>query len=315
MLSPVDVEAATTRLRAHIRRTPLLRLSPGELPGGAPVTLKLEFLQHTGSFKARGAFNRLLTASVPPAGVAAASGGNHGAAVAYAARALGHAATIFVPAPTPQAKLDRIAAYGATIVQGGADYAEAYEACRAHQARTGALDIHAYDDPAVLAGQATVGVELIAEEPTVTHVLVAIGGGGLIGGTAAAFQDHPAQIIGIEPEGCPTWHAAKAAGKPVPIATSSIASDSLGARQLGALSYEILTRTNATSILVPDASIRAAQAWLWDRLRLIAEPGGATALAALLGNHWHPPKDATPTIILCGANTDPAYVSRETPPP
>ncbi len=309
MIDPAAIEAAARRLIPHIRRTPVLHLGPGELPGGAEVTLKLEFLQHTGSFKPRGAFNTLLTQAVAPAGVVAASGGNHGAAVAFAAQRLGTAATIFVPQPTPATKVARIRFYGATVVQGGAAYSEALEACRAHQARTGALDVHAYDQESVLAGQGTVGREFEHDAPGLTHVLVAVGGGGLIGGVAAWYGTGSTQVVAVEPEACPTLHAARLAGRPAPVATGGIAADSLGARQAGGLTFEIAQRAGIECVLVSDDEIRAAQTWLWDRLRLIAEPGGATALAALLDGAWKPPPGARVGVVLCGANTDPATVS------
>lgn len=311
MLSHTMLAEAAERLRGRIRRTPVLALDAGELPGGAPVVLKLEFLQHSGSFKARGAFNRMLTADVPAAGVAAASGGNHGAAVAYAARALQQAATIFVPGPTSAAKLERIASYGAVVRQGGADYAEALDRCRVFQAETGALDVHAYDEEAVLAGQGTIGLEMRRE--ALTHVLVAVGGGGLIGGMAAALDGSGVQVVGVEPEACPTFRAARLAGAPVDVGVAGVAADSLGARRLGSLSFDWLRRAGAESVLVSDAAIRGAQGWLWERLRVIAEPGGATALAALLSGAWLPPSPACRVgVVLCGANADPGLVSRET---
>ena len=205
---------------------------------GFPVTLKLELLQHAGSFKPRGAFNRLLSASVPAAGVIAASGGNHGAAVAYAARALGARAEIFVPAPTPATKVARIASYGARVVQAGATYADALAASRDRQAETGALEVHAYDHPDVLAGQGTVGREFEQDAPELTHVLVATGGGGLIGGIAAWYAGS-AQVVSVEPEGCPTLHDALRAGHPVEAPVGGLAADSLGARQVGGLMFPI----------------------------------------------------------------------------
>jgi threonine dehydratase len=308
MITPAAIEAAARRLLPHIRRTPALHLAADDAPGGTAVTLKLEFLQHTGSFKARGAFNTLLTTPPPAAGVVAASGGNHGAAVAYAAQSLGAAAAIFVPQPTPAAKVTRIRSYGATVMQGGAAYNDALDACRAHQARTGAMDVHAYDQATVLEGQGTVGLELQQDAPSLTHVLVAVGGGGLIGGIAAWYGAGSTQVIGVEPAACPTLHAALAAGRPAPVEVGGIAADSLGARQAGALMTEIALRTGVASVLVTDEAIRAAQTWLWDRLRLIAEPGGATALAALLSGAWTPPPGARVGVVLCGANTDPGAV-------
>ncbi len=314
MTSRHAIAAAALRLSPHLRHTPVLRLAGADLGlagAAAELALKLELLQHTGSFKPRGAFNRLLEAGAAAgsAGVIAASGGNHGAAVAFAARALGLAAEIFVPAATPQAKLARIASYGARVVPGGASYAEALAACRARQAETGALEVHAYDDAAVIAGQGTAGREFAQDAPDLTHILVAVGGGGLIGGIAAWYAG-AAEVIGVEPEGCPTLHAARAAGRPVAVPTGGLAADSLGARELGALVWPIAAAHVAASVLVPDAAIRAAQRLLWDRLRLIAEPGGAVALAALVCGAFTPPVGARVGVLVCGGNTDPAEVPR-----
>jgi threonine dehydratase len=284
-----------------------MRVSEREFSTENEVTLKLELLQHAGSFKPRGAFNRLLSASVPAAGVIAASGGNHGAAVAYAARALGVTAEIFVPGGTPAAKVARIASYGATVVQGGETYAEALVASRERQAASGALEVHAYDHADVLAGQGTVGREMQADAPELTHLLVATGGGGLIGGIAAWYAGSAA-VVSVEPEGCPTLHSALAAGRPVQAPVGGVAADSLGARQSGALMFPIAQRFVSEAVLVPDAAILAAQRLLWDRFRLVAEPGGATALAALLSGAWVPPAGARVGIVVCGANTDPSKV-------
>ena len=203
MTTRSEIEAAAARLAPHIRHTPVIEIAGDSLSLDFPVKLKLELLQHTGSFKPRGAFNRLLSATIPEIGVITASGGNHGAAVAYAARALGVKAEIFVPAGTPATKVSRIAGYGARVVQGGEAYADALAASRARQAETGALEVHAYDHADVLAGQGTVGREVQMDAPDLTHVLVAVGGGGLIGGIAAWFAGS-AEIICVEPEGCPT---------------------------------------------------------------------------------------------------------------
>ena len=307
MTDRAAITAAAAALAGRVRRTPVLTLPAGDLFASAPLTLKLELVQHTGSFKPRGAFNRILAAQAAgdPAlagGVIAASGGNHGAAVAYAAQALGLAAEIFVPEPTPAAKQARIAAYGARLVATGADYAAALAASRERQRATGALAVHAYDDAAVIAGQGTVGAELAAQAPDLTHVLVAAGGGGLLAGIAAWYAG-TVSVIGVEPESCPTLHAARAAGRPVPVATGGIAADSLGAREAGTLVLPIVAAHVARLLLVPDAAIAAARALLWDRLRLLTEPGGATALAALLSGAFVPPLGARVGVVLCGANT------------
>jgi len=272
------------------------------------LTLKLELLQHAGSFKPRGAFNRLLSAELPSAGVIAASGGNHGAAVAYAAKALGAAAEIFVPSLTPPDKVARIAGYGARVTQTGATYAEALAASRDRQTATGALEVHAYDHPDVLAGQGTVAREFEQDAPDLTHVLVATGGGGLIGGMAAWYAGSAA-VVSVEPEACPALHDALRAGRQVEAPVGGVAADSLGARQVGGLMFPIAQAFVASAVLVPDRAIVAAQRLIWDRLRLVVEPGGATALAALLCGAFTPPKDARVGVLVCGANTDPATVA------
>jgi threonine dehydratase len=268
----------------------------------------LELLQYTGSFKPRGAFNRLLTAERSAGGIIAASGGNHGAAVAYAARSLGMGAEIFVPSGTPAAKVARIASYGARVVQGGETYAEALTASRLRQSETGALEVHAYDHADVLAGQGTVGREFEQDAPELTHVLVATGGGGLIGGIAAWYAGSAA-VVSVEPEGCPALHDALRAGRPVTAPVGGLAADSLGARQVGALMFPIAQRFVSQAVLVPDAAILAAQRLLWEQFRLVAEPGGATALAALLSGRFVPPDGARVGVVVCGANTDPAKVA------
>jgi threonine dehydratase len=304
MIDRSTIAAAAERISPYLRHTPIIR---GEIASAA-VILKLELLQHAGSFKPRGAFNRMLSAEVPKSGVIAASGGNHGAAVAYAARSLGMVAEIFVPAGTPAAKVARIASYGARVVQGGETYAEALLASRTRQAETGALEVHAYDHKDVLAGQGTVARELEQDAPDLTHILVATGGGGLIGGVAAWYAGNAA-VISVEPEGCPTLHTAMQAGQPVNAPVGGIAADSLGARQVGALMFPIARQFISQTILVPDEAILDAQRLLWNSVRLIAEPGGATAAAALLSGRFVPPPNARIGVIVCGANTDPAKVT------
>jgi threonine dehydratase len=307
MVSRTDIAAAAARICGYIRHTPLLSVAGAELGLRFPVTLKLEFLQHAGSFKPRGAFNRLLSDSLPAAGVIAASGGNHGAAVAYAARALGVSAEIFVPLLTPPAKVTCIASFGARVVQTGATYAEALAASRERQGGTGALEVHAYDHRDVLAGQGTVGREFEQDAPDLTHVLVATGGGGLIGGIAAWYAGS-AQVISVEPEGCPALHDALRAGFPVEAPVGGLAADSLGARQVGKLMFPIAQEHVAAAVLVPDEAIAAAQRMIWDNMRLVVEPGGATALAALLCGAFVPPASARVGVLICGANADPAKV-------
>ena len=305
MIDRKQVAAAAARICPKVRHTPVLE---GDLGIGAPVTMKLELLQHAGSFKPRGAFNRLLTAALPMAGVVAASGGNHGAAVAYAARSMGIAAEIFVPTGAPAAKVARIAGYGARVVRGGDTYAEALIASRERQAETGALEVHAYDDLDVLAGQGTVGREFEQDAPDLTHILVASGGGGLIGGIAAWYAGS-AEIISVEPEACPSLHDALLAGQPTDSPVGGLAADSLGAQRVGALMFPIAKRFVSQAVLVPDEDIKAAQRELWQRFRLVAEPGGATAAAALLSRRFKPPPGARVGVVICGANTDPAAVA------
>ena len=308
-----SIRAAAGRIAPHIRRTPLLRLAGADLGLPHAVTLKLELLQASGSFKPRGAFNTMLStglsAPLPAAGVIAASGGNHGAAVAYAARALGVRAEIFVPEITGPAKRARIEGYGARLVVGGAAYDEARRASEVRAAETGALQVHAYDQDTVLAGQGTVALEFAEDAPDLTHVLVATGGGGLIGGMAAWYAGSGTQVISVEPEGCPTLATALRAGRPVPAPVGGLAADSLGARQVGTLMFAVAQRHVAQAVLVPDAAIRAAQRLLWEAARLVAEPGGATALAALLCGAWTAPAGARVGVLVCGGNCDPGSVS------
>ena len=301
-----DITVAARRIAGDIRRTPLL-----ELPGWG--VLKLEVLQLAGSFKPRGAFNRMRALGVPPAGVIAASGGNHGAAVAAAAESLGVAAEIFVPEIAAEAKRARIRAYGARLVVGGASYDEARLASEARAAETGALMVHAYDQPEVLAGQGTLALEWEGQAPGLTHLLIAVGGGGLLGGIAAWHAASGVNLIAVEPEGCPALHAALAAGRPVPAAVGGLAADSLGARQVGGLMFPLAARLHAEGrlapVLVTDDAISAAQRALWQAARLVAEPGGAAALAALHSGAWVPPPGARVGVLVCGGNTDPASVA------
>lgn len=302
---PAQITAAAQRIAPHIRRTPILTV---DLPGIGPVQLKLEHIQHTGSFKARGAFNTLLSTPVPAAGVVAASGGNHGAAVAYAARALGLTAEIFVPEHTPMTKRARIESLGARMVRGGETYVEALAASRIRQAETGAMEVHAFDHAAVLAGQGTTAMEFLEDAPGLTHLLVATGGGGLIGGMAA-WAAGRAEVVSVEPTGCPGLHNALAAGAPVASPVGGVAADALGARQVGALMFPIARAHVARAVLVQDEDIRAAQRLLWDRFRLVAEPGGATALAGVLSGAFVPPAGSRVGVLVCGSNTDPASVT------
>jgi threonine dehydratase len=291
-------------IRPHVRRTPMLDVDGAEFGlARAPLAFKLECLQHSGSFKARGAFANLLRRKVPPAGVAAASGGNHGAAVAYAAHALGHKAAIFVPSIASPAKIERIRGYGAELVVGGERYVDALAACDAHVERTGALSIHAYDQVETLMGQGTLGAEIETERPDLDTLLVAVGGGGLIGGIASWYAGRR-KVVAVESDGAPTLHAAFAAGKPVDAPAGGIAADSLAPKQVGALMFPIARAYVAPDVvLVTDDEIRAAQAALWSVLRIVAEPGGAAAFAALLSGRYVPAKDERVGVLVCGSNT------------
>ncbi|RWH72251.1 MAG: threonine/serine dehydratase [Mesorhizobium sp.] len=300
------IAAMEPRIRPFVRHTPVLRVDMADF-GRPPlaVDLKLECLQHSGSFKARGAFTNLLGRPVPAAGVVAASGGNHGAAVAYAAMRLGHKATIFVPEVSPPAKLERIRGYGAELVVGGARYAEALAASESFAEKSGALQIHAFNQEETLVGQGTLGLEIEADLPELDTLLVAVGGGGLIGGIAAWFAGR-IRIIAVEPEGAPTLHRAFEAGRPVDAPTEGIAADSLAPKRVGEMMFPIAEAFVERSILVSDDEIIAAQAALWDRVRIISEPGGAAAFAALLSGRYAPAAGERVAVLVCGANANPA---------
>lgn len=307
MISRFDIEAAASRIAGRVRTTPILALETNAWGLDASITLKLEQVQHTGSFKPRGAFNRILTQTVPAAGVIAASGGNHGVAVAYAARQLGHTAEIFVPTISSPTKIERLHRYEAKVTITGSNYAEALAASMERAVETGALVVHAYDQPEVVAGQGTLGRELEQQVPNLDTLLVAVGGGGLISGCAAWFEGK-VRVIGVEPEQAPTLARALEAGQPVDVAVSGIAADSLGARRIGSLAFSIAQHYIERVVLVNDSAIRAAQRLLWNDLRLITEPGGATAAAALLSGRYRPAPGERVGVVICGANTDPAQV-------
>ncbi|HKW77261.1 MAG TPA: threonine/serine dehydratase [Terriglobales bacterium] len=303
-----DILEAARRIAPYTRRTPVLALEPGTFGTDAAVFLKLEFMQHAGSFKPRGAFNFLLTREIPEAGVIAASGGNHGAAVAYAAQQLGHPAEIFVPTISPPNKVERLRRYGAQVHVGGKDYAEALAASKEHAARTGALPIHAYDDPLVLAGQGTLAMELEEIGSELDTVLAAVGGGGLIGGVAAWFEDR-VRVVAVEPKRAPSLYRALEAGCIVDVEVGGVAADSLGARRVGEFMFPIAQRFVHHSVLVSDEQILEAQQLLWQKLRIVTEPGGATALAALTSGVYSPASGERVGVVLCGANTDPAKLA------
>jgi threonine dehydratase len=296
------VRAAEAVIRPHIRRTPVIETAAADFGlDGAPFSFKLEFMQHSGTFKARGAFANLLIRNGSERGVVAASGGNHGAAVAFAAQKLGIPAHIYVPRISSQAKIDRIRQYGAQIVIGGDTYVDAYGASHAFATENGLLEVHAYDMYETLCGQGTVGLEWMEQAPGLDTLLVAVGGGGLIGGIAAAAAGR-VRIVGVEPENAPTLHNAIEAGRPVDVPVSGVAADSLGARRLGELSFA-LSGFIDRSVLVTDEAIVAAQKTIWDVLRVAVEPGGAAALAALLSGRYVPAPGEKVGILLCGANT------------
>ncbi|HEY8315129.1 MAG TPA: threonine/serine dehydratase [Candidatus Baltobacteraceae bacterium] len=294
---------AAARIAPHVRRTPVFELEAGAFGLDARITLKLESLQHAGSFKARGAFNCMLTNDIGDAGVIAASGGNHGAAVAYAARSLGLRAEIFVPTVSPAIKVERLRRYGAVVNIGGANYNEAHDASLERARQSGAFEVHAFNDPAVVAGAGTTGLEFDEQAPSLDTVLVGVGGGGFIAGIAAWYAGR-VKVVGVEPIACPTLHAALAAGRPQTVATGGIAADSLGAKRLGDLAFAIATRYVDCAVLVPDEAIVLAQRRLWDDLQIVAEPGGAAALSALLCGAYVPAPGERVGVLVCGGNAD-----------
>jgi threonine dehydratase len=290
------IAAIEPLIRPHVRRTPVV-----DPDGDGRRVFKLELLQHSGSFKARGAFANLLTRKVPAAGVVAASGGNHGAAVAYAAQKLGVKARIFVPTVSAKAKTERIKAYGAELVITGERYADALAASEKWAAHSGAMQIHAYDQEGALLGQGTVGMEFEAQASLDT-LLVAVGGGGLIGGIAAWFEKR-IRIIGVEPVLAPTLSRALEAGKPVDAPAGGIAADSLAPKQVGKLMFPLAQQFVHKVVLVEDEDIVAAQKALWNDLRITAEAGGAAAYAALLSEKYSPAKSERVGVLVCGGNT------------
>jgi threonine dehydratase len=296
-VTPDDIDAAAARLSSYVRRTPVIEHDE--------VVLKLEFLQHTASFKARGAFNRVLCADVPPTGVIAASGGNHGAATAYVAQRLGLRAEIFVPSSSPASKVERIRSLGATVIVGGDYYDDAQRACNERQRETGALLVHPYDHVHTVAGAGTVGREFEQDAPDLDTVLVAVGGGGLCAGVAAWYAGR-LKVVAVEPELLPAMHDSLAAGEPVEITLQpSIAADSLGARRIGAVPFAVAREYVSDAVLVADDDIRAAQRRLWDELRILCEPGGAAAYAAITAGAYRPGPEERVGVVLCGANLDP----------
>ena len=309
MNEPTDVsreriQATEKLIRPHIRRTPILEVDGAEFGlDSSKIVFKLELFQHSGSFKARGAFSNLLTRRVPSVGVVAASGGNHGAAVAFAAMKLGKPATIFVPSVCSPAKLDRIRSCGAELVISGDRYADSLKASETWTKQSGALPVHAYEGTETLVGPGTLGMELEQQDPKLDSLLIAVGGGGLIGGVAAWYQNR-VKIIAVEPTEAPTLHLALKAGRPVDSPAGGIAADSLAPRQVGRQMFPIAQKFVQSSLLVSDEEIVEAQRRLWDVLRIVAEPGGATSLAALLSGKYKPSPGERVGVIICGANTE-----------
>ncbi len=310
MALPITRDAITEayhRIAPHIRHTPLLPLNANAFGLDATILFKLEFLQHAGSFKSRGAFNGLLSSPLPKAGVTAASGGNHGAAVAFAARQLGVKAKIFVPEISSPIKIETIRSFGAEVVVGGARYDDAQAACNTYAEESGSLLIHPFDAPTTLAGQGTIALEWEADDALPDTVIIACGGGGLIGGIAAWWHNK-VKIVGVEPEGSRCLHAALEAGGPVPVEVNSVAGDSLGAKRVGQMAFDIARAAVDHVALVSDDAIREAQKILWSDFRIMSEPGGAAALAALLSGAYKPQRGERVGVLLCGANVDPTTV-------
>ncbi|MFI1864192.1 serine/threonine dehydratase [Streptomyces jumonjinensis] len=330
-----DVLAAAGRVQGRVRPVAVTRLDPGSVrtaPGGAPdgaetgdpceVWLALEYMQHTGSFKARGAVNFLRAhreaGSLPDAGVTIASGGNAGLACAWAARTLGVAATVFLPASAPAVKIAGLEGYGASVRMVDGEYADAAEASARFAERTGALRGHAYDDPFVAAGAGTLLDEIRAQIPGLDTVVVAVGGGGLFSGVAAAARHHGIRTVAVEPDNSRALNAALAAGRPVDVAVDSVAADALGARRASEMALAAAQHPGALSVLVPDRAIEAARRALWDQRRIVTELSGATALAALPmagtdGRGYAPAPGEKVAVVLCGANTDPADLTGPAP--
>ena len=297
------ITATEAVIRSYIRHTPIVEL-PGSDLGLADnqIILKLELLQHAGSFKTRGAFANLLLRRIPDVGVVAASGGNHGAAVAYAAMTLGVPARIFVPSISSRAKVDRIRGYHAELVIGGDGYADALAASEGWAATSGAMRVHAFDQEETLSGQGTLALELQGQAPGLDTVLVAVGGGGLLGGIAAYYEGK-VRLVGVEPERAPTLTRALEAGRPVDAEAGGIAADSLAPRRVGKLVFPIVRRYVDRVVLVSDDQIRKAQAALWSLLRIVAEPGGAAAFAALLSGRYRPAAGERLGVVVSGGNT------------
>ena len=310
MISTAEIRATYSAIAPHVRRTPIIEVDAADFGFKATqLVLKLELLQHAGSFKARGAFTSLLTREIPRAGVVAASGGNHGAAVAFAAMKLKVPAKIFVPGIASPAKIQQITDYGAELVIIGERYADALAASEAWVASSGAMPIHAFDQRETMLGQGTVGLELEQQAPPLTTLLVAVGGGGLIAGLAA-WYDGRIKIVAVEPSEAPTLTRALEAGRPVDAEAGGIAAESLAPRRVGELVFPIIQKHVENTVLVSDEAILDAQHRLWTTLRVVAEPGGAAALAALTSGRYVPAPQERVGVLICGGNTAIAFKAR-----
>jgi len=298
-----EIQRSYELIRPHIRRTPAVKIDGADFGLTSPIVLKIEAFQHTGSFKPRGAFTNMLFRNVPAQGVVAASGGNHGAAVAYAAMKLTHRAKIFVPTVASPSKVSRIRQYGAELVITGDRYADALAASQEWMEQSGALPIHAYDQVETIIGQGTVGLELQEQQPQLDTLLVAVGGGGLISGICSWYGGN-IKIIGVEPELAPTLTHALRAGEPVDAPAGGVAADSLAPKRVGELNFPIAQKYVDHMILVSDESIVQSQKLLWDKVRIVAEPGGAAALAALISGGYKPRSNERVGVVVCGGNTD-----------
>jgi threonine dehydratase len=303
MVDRAAIAAIHPLIKPYIRRTPVAEIDGADFGlSGHPLRLKLEFQQHSGSFKARGAFTNLLTRKVPQAGVIAASGGNHGVAVAYAAMKLGVPARIFLPSISSPAKIRRIESYGADLVVGGERYADALASSEAWVRESGALAVHAFDQDETLLGQGTLALELEEQAPDIDTLLVSVGGGGLIGGIAAWYAGR-IRVVGVEPELAPTLTRALEAGHPVDAEAGGIAADSLAPKRVGERGFAIAGRHVAETVLVADEAIRQAQERLWEVMRIVVEPGGAAGVAALISGRYSPHAGERVGVVLCGGNT------------
>jgi threonine dehydratase len=302
-VNPEQIARCEKLIRPYVRRTPVVEIDAADVGlAGGRLCLKLESLQHSGSFKTRGAFANLLTRQVPAVGVVAASGGNHGTAVAYAAMKLKLPAKIFIPSVCSPAKIARIREYGADLVIEGDRYADALAASEAWVQRSGAMPVHAFDQDETMLGQGTIGIELDEQAASFDTLLVAVGGGGLIGGLAAWYAGR-IKVIGVEPFAAPTLTKALEAGHPVDAEAGGLAADSLAPRRIGERGFPIAKKHLQGTVLVTDEAIRRAQEVLWDRLRIVAEPGGAAAFASLLSGAYQPQRGERVAVIICGGNT------------